>query len=452
MAALNEMALKNAARETQGQCPAADAIMPQREKTIVSSLSAPLAVMRARMTRLPGGPAFYTLAGRSLQFAAQLALVLIVPKLLPPAEYVQFNLLLPVALLGASMIFGWFTGATYRYVHALLAADDDRQRRTACFYYGLLSVSLVLIYAVSSLFTASIYPLLLILLAASGLKTGVLSVLNAAERHGGFFWANLCFAASLAIFLGLCALVPAWGLPRILACYAALDSAIAAVAWNRLGIFTLRAPPRFDAETGRRYFRYGMPLVANTLAVWVVSLSDRYFLALWESTPQVAGYILSYQLGSNVVTIPLAFAVTVIFPKILRLERDAGHEAALAYTYRLLGRYLRYMVILSVLGGGAVILFLHLFYPSYETDPWVVMLIVLAHAIFGLTHFYNKEFELDGRTIVITQSIGLAAVVNVALNLALIPLLGGLGAAISTLAAYCASTFFIYRVRAYRPA
>lgn len=407
--------------------------------------------MRAYLTRLMGGPAFHALAGRGLQFAAQLALVLVVPRLLPPAEYVQFNLLLPVAMLGASMIFGWFTGATYRYAHTMLDPGDDRHRRTAYFYYGLLSALLALIYAVSALLTPSIYPLFLLLLVASGLKTGVLSILNAAERHGGFFFANLWFALSLAVFLGLCALVPGWGLARILACYAALDIVIAAVAWNRLGVFTLGPSPRFDTEIGRRYFRYGLPLVANTLAVWVVSLSDRYFLALWESTSQVAGYILSYQLGSSVITIPMAFALAVIFPKILRIEREAGHEAALDYTYTLLGRYLRYMVILSVLGGGAVILFIHLFYPAYETDPWVIMLIVLAHAIFGLSHFYNKEFELDGRTLVITRSIGLAAVVNLALNVMLIPFLGALGAAISTLAAYCASTFFVYRARAYRP-
>lgn len=423
--------------------------MPQREKTIISTACSLLPALYARALRLASGPAFYMLIGRGIQFAAQLALVIIVPKLLLPAEYVQFNLLLPLAFLGASMIFGWFTSAAYRYAHALFDAGDDRHRRTAYFYYGAVSLLLVLAYGFVSPLTSSIYPLLLILLVAAGLKSGVLAVLNAAERHRGFFFANLGFALSLAFFLALCAWAPDGDLPRILALYAVLDIVVAVIAWNRIGVFTSGSAPRFDVEVGRRYFRYGLPLVANTLAVWTVSLSDRYFLTLWEPTQQVAGYILSYQLGSNVVVIPMAFAMTVIFPKVLRVEREQGHEAAMSYTYRLMRLYVRAMAIFAAIAGAGVILFMSSFYPAYETSPVVVVLIVLAHVIFGLTHFFNKEFELNGRTVVITKSIGIAAVLNVVLNVALIPVLGVLGAAISTLLAYVVSTYFVYKARRY---
>ena len=181
-----------------------------------------------------------------------------------------------------------------------------------------------------------------------------------------------------------------------------------------------------------------------------MSVSDRYLLALWRPTESVAAYILSYQLAASVIMIPLSFLVSVIFPKILQVEKDEGHIAALSYTYRILGIYLRLMIVIIIGACVLVLAIAHYIYPEYPVKPAVVVIIVLAHVVWGLTHFYNKEFELNGKTLLITKAVIAGALVNVGLNLVLIPTIGSLGAAISTLAAYGVAVLIVYKIRDYQ--
>lgn len=404
-----------------------------------------------KFAELLRGPTFYTLAGRALQYLAQFALIVLVPRLLLPEYFVQYSLLMPLAMLAATLIFGWFTSAAYRHAHAIIAAEDGRERRTAYFYYGVVSLALIFACGIVFLFSAPIYAVMLLLAAAAGLKNGILSVLNSTERHRAFFFANAAFAASLGVFLALCAHLPDEALPWILLVHAVLDIVAAVIGWCVIGVFTPRAFPRFDLETGRRYLHYGLPMLPNVLAVWIVSLSDRYILAIWESTGNVASYILAYQLGGSVVTIPMAFVMAVLYPRVLRIDREQGLQLALEYTHGLLRKYLRWIAILAVPGCIAVVLFIRAFYPAYEVDPPTVAVIVIAHAIFCLGHFLNKEFELNGRTMVVAQSVSIGAVMNVILNLVLIPWLGALGAALATLGAYASSMYIVYRARTHVP-
>jgi O-antigen/teichoic acid export membrane protein len=276
-----------------------------------------------------------------------------------------------------------------------------------------------------------------------------LGALNAAEQHKPFFYAHLSFAVTLGVFLGLCAAGEAADLGRNLLVYAALDALVAVVVWIHLGVVRWPPLPSFDRAVATRYFLYGLPLVIQNVATWVISLSDRYLLKLWESTDSVASYILGYQLASSVITIPLTLAMTIIFPRAIRIDRDAGVHAALDYTYHMLGYYVRYIAIIALLGCGIVIPFKHFVYPAYEFHPYVMVVIVLAQVVAGLLPFLSKEFELNGRTLVITKGIGLGAAANVGLNLALIPALGLTGAALATLAAYGMSVVYLYRGRTY---
>lgn len=372
-------------------------------------------------------------------------MILLIPKFLLPNYYVQFNLLFPIASLLASLMLGWFSGAVYRYIHDFLNPDNDRHRQTAFFYYSFVSLVLLVVYGIGSLFISSIFHLIPIFLVAIGLKTGVISVLNAAERHRLFLFANIAFALALGIFIGLCAWTSNDRLAENIAIYAAIDILIASVVWGRLGIFSGISVPRFDPRIGRHCLYYGFPLLASSLAVWGMTLSDRYLLALWEQEEGVAAYILSYQLSGAVITVPMSFLMAVVYPKIIRMDREFGREAALSYSYELLGLYRWAMVGIVPLGSIAVMSIIYFLYPSYDLKPEVVTLIVLAHSIFGLSHFYNKKFELSGRTIMITQAVGIGAVVNIGMNLMMIPSLGVMGAAISALVACSVVSYVAYR-------
>jgi len=395
-------------------------------------------------------PAILMLAGRATQLLSQMAMVLVVPKVLVPELYVQLNLVLPLAFLGVSLLFDWMNAAIHRYVYELLDDEGGRFRQTVFIYYGLVCLLLCLLTFLSRFYVISLYQLVPLLLAAAALKAGILGVLNTSGNSKGFFFSNVGFALSLLLFVVLCFNAPDNNLQSNLIVYASIDIIVAIIAWWGIGVFRMPPVPRFYKDIAAGYFRYGLPLVARTIGIWVISLSDRYLLAIWEAPKDVASYILSYQLAGSAITIPMSFVMAVILPKILKIEKNSSQKEALAYTYKILGLYLRFMMPVFIVVSITVLLFKYYIYSNYEFNPLIVLIIVLAHLIFGLSHFYNKEFELNGRTLVITKAIGIGAVVNIALNILLIPMVGGLGAAIATLFAYIVAVYIVSSMREYR--
>ena len=395
-------------------------------------------------------PTFYTVMGRGIQMLTQMALVLITPKVLAPQFYVNFNLVLPLALLGSSLLFGWISKAIYRYVHDLLDHDENNIKQTVFAYFSLLSLLLLSIFIVASFFTDSIYRLVPLLLLAFGLKMGVLGVLNAAEKHKGFFIMHLCLAASLGIFLGICAMGEGKDLAYYLMVFAVLNIIVSLVAWNRIGVFVFPPIPHLDLDVCKQYFVYGAPLVVHAIAVWVISLSDRYLLTFWEPTEQVANYILGYQLSSSIITVPLTLLMLIVYPRVLRINKNEGKRAALSLVDRVLGYYVRYIIVIALLGCAVVIPFRAYFYPEYQLASMIIIIIVFSQVVFGLSPFLNKEYELNGKTLVITKGVGVGAIINVVLNLLLIPVFGLLGAAVATLIASFASVLYLYRASEYR--
>ncbi len=391
------------------------------------------------------------LAGRGIQFISQLAMVLLLPKVLEPKVYTQLNLLLPIASAGVTLVFGWLTSAIGRYVFELLDPEDDRPRQTVFVYFGSVFLLLVGAFILISRFSTSPYRLIPFVLAAMGLRQAALSILNMSGKHKRFLLANLGFAASLSVFLWLCFSTVHDDLGRYLTIYAALDTLVALIAWRALGIVSFHPRPHFDAGVVARYFHYGLPMVVLALPLWVMSVSDRYLLSIWYSRRVVAGYIVSYQFAGSAIIIPMSFLATVIFPKIIRIAKNESETSALDYTYKLLGYYLRLMPFLAVGVTGAVLWFTRRFYSDYDIDAAVIALITIAHVILGLTHFYNKEFELNGKTRIIAKVYIIGALINLALNAAFIPRFGSLAAASSTLIAYASVAFLLYRAHEYRP-
>jgi O-antigen/teichoic acid export membrane protein len=410
--------------------------------------------MHAFLARLLRSPEMLLLYGRGIQFVSQLTLVLVLPKVLVPALYAEFNLLVPLASLGVTFAFGWLTSAVHRHVYEILDPKDIRFKQTVFAYYGGMSLVLVTVFFIISALTDSNYRLIPLLLMAMGLRDAVMGTLNMSSNYKGFFLATLGFAFSLAVFIGLCFQSTDNNLATYLIVYAALDSVLAVLAWNLIGVATFKPAPRFDAHIAARYFRYGLPLVIRGLPLWVMAVSDRYLLALWMPAESVAAYILSYQHAGSSIMLPLSFVISIIFPRILRIDKEQGEAAALSYTYKMLGYYFRYMPLIIVGACGIVLAVRYFIYSEYHFTPAVIIIIVLAHVIQGLTHFYNKEFELNGKTMVITKAVGVGALLNVVMNVILIPAFGtygSLAAALSTLAAYSITVYILYQAREYKP-
>jgi O-antigen/teichoic acid export membrane protein len=202
--------------------------------------------------------------------------------------------------------------------------------------------------------------------------------------------------------------------------------ALLAVHREQLGL-------QFSRPLLREMNRFGIPLVPAALALIAVNFSDRFFLVHLASLDEVGLYEIGVRIASAMVLLLTAFRMA--WPAFAySIEDDA--EAKRTYAY-----VLTYLVtIASWLALGLGLL-----------APWLVRLLttpefyegerVVAPLAFGGMAYAAYIVMAIGvgrakRTQFNWAITGLAAVVNVALNLILIPPYGIMGAAVATVAAY----------------
>jgi O-antigen/teichoic acid export membrane protein len=189
----------------------------------------------------------------------------------------------------------------------------------------------------------------------------------------------------------------------------------------------------FSRPLLREMNRFGIPLVPAALALIAINFSDRFFLVHLASLAEVGLYEIGVRIASAMVLLLTAFRMA--WPAFAySIEDDA--EAKRTYAY-----VLTYLVTIAswvALGLGLL-------------APWLVRLLttpefyegerVVAPLAFGGMAYAAYIVMAIGvgrakRTQFNWAITGLAAVVNVALNVILIPAYGIMGAAVATVAAY----------------
>lgn len=191
--------------------------------------------------------------------------------------------------------------------------------------------------------------------------------------------------------------------------------------------------PRFSNM--KSYLRWGLPLTPNTALMWVVHVSDRYMVSYFLGTAAAGIYSAAYAIGryAGLFVDPVSI---VLFPIISKTFDEGGRlETGNYMKYSL--RYVMMVAIPSAFGLSTLarpllqILTTPEFVAGSSVVPWVA-----AGAV--LQCFYSARFiiHLVGKTHLATALLGVSAVLNVVLNLVLIPRLGITGAAVATLVSY----------------
>ena len=190
---------------------------------------------------------------------------------------------------------------------------------------------------------------------------------------------------------------------------------------------------QFDRDLLRRMNRFGWPLVPSALLLWVTNFSDRFFLGQLSGDAEVGLYSVGVRIASVMVLLLTAFRTAwPAFAYSIQSDDEAKRTYAWVLTYLIAGA--------TWVATGLALL-----------SPWIVQVVAKstfweASRVVGLLAFSTVAFA---GYIVISIGIGrarrtqfnwvitgLAAAVNIALNLTLIPPYGMMGAAVATLVAY----------------
>jgi O-antigen/teichoic acid export membrane protein len=195
---------------------------------------------------------------------------------------------------------------------------------------------------------------------------------------------------------------------------------------------------QFDRHLLQAVNRFGLPLMAAGLAMWVTNFGDRFMLSKLLHGPyrltELGQYSLAYKISSAMVLLFTAFQVA--WPAFAYSIEDEG-EAKRAYSY-----ILTYLMFIAAWAAVGLSLFapwiVHLlgqkpgYWPAQNAIPALAYSSVFFAGFIVVTIATGRMRQTKFNWVAAT----LAALLNFGLNLWLIPAYGMLGAAYATLAAY----------------
>ena len=198
------------------------------------------------------------------------------------------------------------------------------------------------------------------------------------------------------------------------------------------------------------WLRYGIPASAASIAIWLLTFVDRYILADLRDASAVGVYTVSSVIGDRIVSIPVMAFFTAAGPLLV----TAFERRGLDEVERLMRAYTRIAILVAfpciafvAVTSGDLVWILTGEY-DYVKGSVVAPIIAGGSFLYALAFVANTGLVITKRTrpIVVASSIGV--VVNVALNLALIPPYGLKGAAIANplgMGTYLACTYAFAR-------
>lgn len=262
-----------------------------------------------------------------------------------------------------------------------------------------------------------------------------LMLLRTEERAGWFVGALLLEATLLVggIYywlvyqdLGLIGVLRAWTWSAAASTSVLLVAMLRMVAWH------------FDARLAPRLLRFGVPLALGSLASLFLRFGDQYLLKGFADAAAVGLYGWAYKLGNLISMLfvqSFQMAFLVIGLKALgaerehvQLHRDAFRHFVVWTGWGVLGLSLLAHDLTALLSDNE----------GYLDAAGLVLPIALGFMAYGLYYIMLNVLYATEKTNSIAAMVTGTALLNAVLNVALIPPLGALGAALATLASYVA--------------
>lgn len=206
-----------------------------------------------------------------------------------------------------------------------------------------------------------------------------------------------------------------------------------------IGILLVKSEVKFTTPSLsviKPYLAFSLPLVPTQLSWWLVTSGDRYVIGYFLGARSVGIYSASYTLG-NLISFLYAPIALILFPAITNLyENNNIPEVKMHLKYAL--KFFLMIAIPSLFGLTILsksllgILTTSEFIGAYMVVP----IVALGALLFSVGMFFTDILKLFKRTAIISLVFGSSALINLIMNIFLVPLIGIFGAAIATLVTF----------------
>jgi O-antigen/teichoic acid export membrane protein len=370
----------------------------------------------------------------------------IVTRLFAPAEYANYALALGVSELLVALASSGFGSAVVRFL------PQYEMRAALGVFYTTLSVCLAALvsavglisFAGLALFRGQIdptlYPLLIIgvitFVAQSGFN--VFTSAARAQQRGVLYTVFQLLYRYGSLGLGLL-LVLVFGFQ------------VDGLLWGNLLALVLVLPPLVyfttrlsglrpanlrldDAET---IWRYAWPLALGNVAMWGLRVLDRFIISWYRPAREVGLYAASYGISERVLDIIVGLFLLSVSPMLMNTWERQGREAtekALTMVTRV------YLIVCLPIAVGLMATaapFVNLLTaPAYHEGARIVGYVALGSFAWGLSNIAQTGLAVGKRARRLGANQILAALVNLGLNILLVPRFGFVAAGLTTLIGY----------------
>jgi len=194
------------------------------------------------------------------------------------------------------------------------------------------------------------------------------------------------------------------------------------------GLKNARVRP--DVDLFRRMAAYGVRFYVATLIPMMIIRADLLIVKYFRGTAEAGVYDVASQVAAALMLLPGVIG-TVLFPRVVA-ARNTGGEMTCAVT-----RHTAFIMLLLCLVAVPIALLLPIFYGAEFTDASVLLLILLPGVYFiSIESVMVQHFSGTGLPVTIPLFWVATLVVNLALNLALVPPFGARGAALASSVCY----------------
>jgi len=207
--------------------------------------------------------------------------------------------------------------------------------------------------------------------------------------------------------------------------------------WKKAASHKLIMHRRLDLKLVKGFASYGLPLVAANLAAWMLSLSDRYILEFFRGSAEVGIYSASYNISEKSIRLVAMLFMLASGPISVHIWEMEGTQACAAFVSKVT-RYFFIVCVPAVVGLSVLSKpLIDLMTGEQYLEGYRILPFVAVGTLFlGLQDRFQSAFLFKKKTGSITLAILLAGLLNLVLNLLLIPAYGYFAAAVTTLISY----------------
>jgi len=276
-----------------------------------------------------------------------------------------------------------------------------------------------------------------IIIFANSLNSLLTGVLRAAGRSREFAGLQVVIKA-MAIGIA-CALLFLWersarALVTSNVIVESLTCAILLWMFMNRGLLKLRM---FDADFCRKIVTFALPLVVFELAAGVLDSGDRILIQIFLGSDAAGLYSAAYNVSTYVYDLIFSSMNQALIPIYIGIWATKGKDETCAFLSSSFNDFVLVCCLVccgaAVCSGDALVL---LASTKYQQAAGMVPTLVVGLVLYALTTFFNAGLYLHKRTGTMAGLVATSAVVNVLLNVLLLPRFGIQAAVYNTLASY----------------